>query len=81
MAAMIYRFAKYLDVLPADGSTVALAYSDASVISDWAVNAALYCQTTGIITGRDGGAFAPKGTATRAEVAVILGRFINHVLN
>ncbi|MBP1760983.1 MAG: hypothetical protein H6Q64_525 [Firmicutes bacterium] len=81
MAAMLYRFAEYLDIAPAGGSNTALTYSDASSISDWAAGAALYCQKTGIITGRDGGTFVPKGTATRAEVAVILERFINNVLH
>ncbi len=80
MAAMLYRFARFLDVLSADSSTATLTYPDASSISDWAAEAAMYCQKTGIITGRDGGYFAPQKTASRAEVAVILERFINIVL-
>lgn len=80
MAAILYRFADFLGVLPADTGTE-LDYPDAGDISSWAQAAALYCQSTGIITGRDGGSFAPQGTATRAEVAVILERFIKNVLD
>ncbi len=80
MAAILYRFANFLGVLPSNMDT-ALTYPDAANISTWAGNAALYCQTTGIITGRGGGTFVPQGTATRAEVATILERFIENTLD
>jgi len=80
MAAILYRFANALGVLPAD-TGAALAYPDAASISSWAQKAALYCQSTGIITGRAGGNFVPQGMATRAEVAVILERLIENVIN
>ena len=80
MAAILYRFADFLDVLPADMGAE-LDYPDAGDISSWSQAAALYCRQTGIITGRDGGSFAPQDTATRAEVAVILERFIENVLD
>lgn len=76
MAAILYRFAEFLGVSGTSMEKTQLSYPDASVISSWAKEAALYCQQTGIITGRDGGSFVPKGTATRAEVAAILERFI-----
>jgi hypothetical protein len=80
MAAILYRFADFLDVMPGDMDT-ALTYLDSATISSWAESAALYCQQTGIITGRDGGNFVPQGTATRAEVATILERFIENTLD
>jgi hypothetical protein len=80
MAAILYRFADFLGAIPADIDST-LDYPDAGDISSWAQSAALYCQSTGIITGRDGGNFAPQGTATRAEVAVILERFIENALD
>lgn len=79
MAAILYRFADFLDVLPNDMDTV-LIYSDAATISSWAQSAALYCQSADIITGHDDGMFAPEGTATRAEVATIIERFVKSVL-
>ena len=80
MATILYRFTKFIGELPIDtGAT--LSYPDAGAISGWATNAALYCQRTGIITGRDGGSFVPLGLAKRAEVAVILERFIRIILS
>lgn len=79
MAAILHRFADFLGVLP-DNMDVAPAYPDAETISGYAQSAALYCQTTGIIAGRDGGLFAPRETATRAEVAAIMERFVESVL-
>ena len=80
MATMLYRFAKFLNTSTAVSNGTQLAYPDAAQIGSWALDAAKYCQQTGIITGRDGGAFAPQGTAMRAEVAVILERFIVNML-
>ncbi|NLT15235.1 MAG: S-layer homology domain-containing protein [Clostridiales bacterium] len=79
MAAMLCRFADFLGVFPSSMDTV-LDYPDADSISDYAKTAALYCQTTGVIGGRDGGVFAPQETATRAEVAAIIQRFVEFVL-
>ncbi|SFA95621.1 S-layer homology domain-containing protein [Cohnella sp. OV330] len=77
---MLYRFARFIK---ADADTEAgseLSYSDASAIDAWAEQALLYGQNNGLIAGRQNGAFAPKETATRAEVAVILKRFIETVV-
>ena len=79
MATILYRFADFLGVLPSDIDT-SLSYPDAGTISSWAEIAAMYCQQTGIITGRDGGNFVPRGTAARAEVAVVLERFIEYTV-
>jgi hypothetical protein len=76
MAAILYRFAEFINVLPSDTEKTQLNYPDAAEIAPWATEAAGYCQQTGIITGRSGGNFVPQGTATRAEVAAILQRFI-----
>jgi uncharacterized repeat protein (TIGR02543 family) len=76
MAAILYRFAEFLSVLPSGLEKTQLNFPDAAGISSWATEAAVYCQQTEIITGRSGGNFVPQGTATRAEVAAILQRFI-----
>lgn len=75
MAATLYRFANFLGVLPG-GIDIEIDYPDAGSISDYVKTAALYCQTTGIIGGRTDGMFAPQETATRAEVATVIQRFI-----
>ena len=76
MAAILCRFAKFLNVFPSGSEKTQPNYSDAADISSWATEAAMYCRQTGIITGRSGGNFVPQGTATRAEVTAILQRFI-----
>lgn len=80
MASILYRFAEFLKVSGTDIAGTQLGYSDTSKISPWAIDAAKYCQQTGIITGRGSGNFAPKETATRAEAATILERFIEAVV-
>lgn len=80
MAAMLYRFAEFMQ-LSTNTSTDTLNYSDALTIASWAEDAALYCQKTEIITGRTGGSFAPAETATRAEVAAIIQRFVELAVN
>ncbi|MEA4815463.1 MAG: S-layer homology domain-containing protein [Lachnospiraceae bacterium] len=79
MTAILYRFADFLGALPSDMDTV-LNYPDADSISHYAKNAVLYCQTTNIISGRDGGTFAPQETATRAEVAAIIEQFVESIM-
>lgn len=79
MAAILYRFVKFLGFLPNETDTV-LSYPDSDSIAGYASDAALYCQTTGVISGRSGGIFAPQETATRAEVATIIQRFIKSVI-
>ena len=76
MAAVLYRFAEFLNVSEPASQETALAYSDASAISVWAKEAAEFCQQSGIITGRQNNCFAPQSIATRAEVAAILEKFI-----
>lgn len=79
MAAILYRFVKFLGFLPNETDTV-LSYPDSDSIAGYASDAALYCQTVGVISGRNGGIFAPQETATRAEVATIIQRFVESVI-
>jgi hypothetical protein len=86
LAVMLYRY--YVWTFTGDGGrpgTVAptdanlSAFPDADGVSDWASDAVIWSVGIGLINGRDSG-LAPKGTATRAEVAVILERFIENIL-
>ena len=80
MAAILYRFAKFMGMETEASEKTLLTYADASVISPFAVNAAKYYQQLGIIQGRNDGSFAPRDTATRAEVAAIMERFIETIV-
>ena len=51
-------------------------YADANAVSDWAVEALAWAVDNGIISGMSGSSLAPKNTATRAQVAVMLMQFV-----
>ncbi len=54
-------------------------YADASGVSDWAVEALAWAVDNGIISGMGGSTLAPQGTATRAQVAVMLMQFVSYM--
>lgn len=78
MAVIIMNFATFLEEM--DGLDSSLEYTDSKSISSWAVEGAKYCQKTKVITGRNSGNFAPQESATRAEVAAVIERFIKKIL-
>lgn len=61
---------------PKPRSTV-LRFNDASKVSGFAWDAMLWATEKGIISGRPGGYLAPKGNATRADVAQVLKNYLN----
>ncbi|WP_449241146.1 S-layer homology domain-containing protein [Desulfoscipio gibsoniae] len=52
------------------------SFTDASDISAWAEPAMKWANAAGLITRRTATTLAPEGSASRAEVAAILIRFI-----
>ena len=74
MAVIMANYAKKLGYdLPKPLQTV--TFADNAQISSWAKNAVRAMQQAGILAGKNGNKFDPKGTATRAEVATVLRRF------
>ena len=55
------------------------AYTDASSVSDYAETAMAWAVENGIITGMTDTTIEPQGTATRAQCAAMLMRFIESV--
>ena len=53
------------------------AYPDSAAVSDWAVDAMIWAVNNQVITGNGVGALNPQGTATRAEMAIILMRVLS----
>lgn len=75
IAAILYRYAKYMQYdTSADGTNID-AYSDCGMISDYAVDAMKYAVGTGIVNGKSETLLAPLDNATRAEAATIFVRF------
>ena len=75
LAAMLFRYAalKGYDV---SASADISSYADAASVSGWALGAMRWAVGSGLINGRTAATLVPQGTATRAEVASILMRFM-----
>lgn len=76
LAAMLYRYAGAKAEQGEDG----LSYADAGAVSSWAVEAMTWCVKEGILTGKPGNLLDPQGSATRAEVAAVLERFVSRTV-
>ena len=74
LVVMLYRYAKFMKHDTAAAGDLS-AFTDAGNASDWAVEALRWAYAEGLITGRTATTIVPQGTATRAEVAMILMRF------
>ena len=74
-AAILYRYSEFKD---RNVSTTASldAYTDADQVSDWALTEMRWANGAGLITGRTDTTLVPGGTATRAEAAAILHRYL-----
>ena len=80
MAVIMANYAKKLGYdLPK--TLQAVTFADNAQISSWAKNAVRAMQQAGILAGKNGNKFDPKGTATRAEVATVLRRFVEIVID
>lgn len=75
LAAFFYRYAEYrgYDLSPTDDLS---GFTDADSVSDWAQEAMKWAIGSGLIAGRDDKRIDPQATATRAEFAAMLHRFI-----
>ncbi len=76
-AAIVERYADYKGnktSTPVDMSQ----FADVGEISDWAMTSVSWAVGSGLISGKGNGILAPKGSATRAEAASILQRYIEN---
>ncbi|MGI5936045.1 MAG: S-layer homology domain-containing protein [Oscillospiraceae bacterium] len=82
MAAMLMRFAAWRNGGQLDTPGLELSrFTDAGKISAYAREAMKWAYAMGLISGRTGTTLVPAGTATRAEVATIIQRFDEKVIN
>ena len=80
MAVIMANYAKKLGYdLPK--TLQAVTFADNAQISSWAKDAVKAMQQAGILAGKANNRFDPKGTATRAEVATVLRRFVEIVID
>ena len=78
-AAMLYRYAQYSGRVIQTGNDLT-DFKDAARVSSWAQDAMLWAVHNGIITGKPGKLLDPQGTATRAEIAAMLRRFVKNTV-
>lgn len=77
VAVILYRYAAFIgfDTSITNDKNL-LAYEDISDVSSYATSAMQWAVENGIISGRNQSELKPKENASRAEIAVILMRFI-----
>ena len=75
MAVLLWRYAD-----EPESTTDLSQFPDAGKVSSWADTAVRWAVETGILKGKEDGSLAPGGTASRAEIATILMRFRESVL-
>ncbi|MCL2827717.1 MAG: S8 family serine peptidase [Oscillospiraceae bacterium] len=81
-AVILYRFAGYVGLDITQSGADLERFIDAYQVADWAYPAMIWAVDRGLITGistQDGMMLRPEWASTRAEVAVIMGRFIDRV--
>jgi len=77
-AVMMHRFANHADVDTSVPGGFALNFPDANRVGSWAQDALTWAVYSGLITGI-GNELVPTGTATRAQSATILMRYVQEV--
>ena len=75
LAVMLYRYAQHEGYDTTQGGMAIREYADYEQISDFALEAMNWAVSAGIINGTSATTLSPSGSATRAQVAVILMRF------
>ena len=80
-AAILYRYAqsKGIDVSVGEDTNI-LSYADALQASEYAIPALQWAVGAGVLNGKGGNLLAPTGTATRAEIAAIMQRWCEKIV-
>lgn len=77
IATILYQYVLSTgETAKADASALAV-YGDKASVSSWAADGMAWAVGEGIITGKPGSLLAPTDSATRAEVATMLMRFLS----
>ena len=78
MAAILYRYAQYKGMDTTDRGNLG-SFADGNTVSPYAVEAMAWANAEGLVSGTSATTLTPKGSATRAQVAVILTRFCQNI--
>ena len=79
LTTMLCRYAAYKGCSVAEGSDLS-GYRDAADVSGYAEDALSWAVSQGLVNGVGGNTLLPQGSATRAQIAAILMRLCENVL-
>jgi hypothetical protein len=79
LATVLYRYAQGKGKGFTGLWSFQLDYPDAGTVSSWANEAMSWMTMNGMIKGNGQGCLAPKATATRAEMATMIMRFLENL--
>ena len=80
MAVILKNYADRMGY-PIPKTLEAVTFADNGKISSWAKDAVQTMQMAGVLSGKTGNRFDPKGNATRAEAATVLHRFVEVIID
>lgn len=75
LATILYRYASYAGLSTATSADYLTGFADGNAVCDWARAAMNWAVECGLVKGSNG-LLDPQGSATRAQVAAILHRFM-----
>ena len=78
LATFLYRYAGAMGYGTSGGSSLS-GFTDADSVSSYATEAMQWAVGNGLFGGMGDGTLAPRGSATRAQVATILTRFVENL--
>ena len=78
LATVLFRFAEAMGYDVSERAGLG-AFPDADDVADYAKEAMEWAVAVGLIKGLDDGTLAPRGSATRAQVAAVMTRFVRGV--
>ena len=76
LAAILYRYAAYQGYDVSQRADLS-GFGDASSISGYAQEALSWAHAQGLVLGFEDGSLRPQGTASRAQIAAVLMRFLS----
>lgn len=80
LTTILYKYAQFAG-FATDAPEIDLStFKDLELVPNWATESMRWAVSQNIISGKTGNLLDPQGNATRAEVAVVIKRFIDKIL-
>lgn len=79
LAAILYNYTRYYKGINTNRVSSLDHFKDMDQVGDWAMRSVQWAYAQGLVVGRSDTVLAPKGLATRAEMASILMRYCMNI--